>query len=237
MAQDELSMSLVELSGLLLKQETPLSTLQRVVVLASQLLPGADAASITITDEKGVPSTASSTQDLVAELDAQQYRLGEGPCLAAAMERRTFQIDSMDEEPRWPRFCPIARAAGISSMLSVPLLVDGTVGAINFYARKPWVFTEFDRTVAHLFAAQAAVATANALSYSNAIAERAQMAERLDTALKSRATIDQAIGILVEREGIGPEEAFGMLRVASQRLNIKLREVARGIVDSAGKVH
>jgi GAF domain-containing protein len=230
---DELTRSLTELSRLLLKEESVESTLTRVAVLASHLLQGADAASITVADESGLPSTASSTQDLVANLDAEQYRLEEGPCLAALRTRQVYQIDSMAEEKRWSRFVPLAREAGIASLMAIPLMVDGTVGAINFYARQPHVFTEIDRSVAVLFAGQAAVATSNALTFANVQAARAKMAQRLQDALKSRATIDQAVGVLVGREHITPDQAFDMLRSASQRLNIKLRDIAREVMDTS----
>lgn len=233
MSQDRLSERLEELSKLLLKEQTVESTLQRVAELASHLLEGADAASITIADADGLPSTASSTQDLVASLDAEQYRLDEGPCLAALRQRMVFQIDSMGDEQRWTHFCPVARDAGIASLLAIPLVVDGTLGAINFYARNPHVFTGTDRAVAVLFASQAAVAAANAQTYAGVQEERTKMAKRLQDALHSRATIDQAVGVLVERERLSPEQAFEMLRTASQRLNVKIRDIAHQIVETA----
>src|SRR5260370_34240363 len=48
----------------------------------------------------------------VAELDAEQNRLDEGPCLAAMRDRQTVQIDSMHTETRWQGFCRVALAAG-----------------------------------------------------------------------------------------------------------------------------
>lgn len=233
MSQDELSQSLAELSGLLLSEETVDSTLHRVAVLASHLLPGADAASVTVAGPDGKPSTASSTQDLASQLDAEQYRLEEGPCLAALRERGSFQIDSMADETRWAKFCPLARQAGIASLLAVPLTANGTSGAINFYSRKAYIYTAVDRAVAMIFASQAAVAAANAQAYAWARSERDNMAQRLNEALRSRAIIDQAVGVLVERTHLNPTEAFEMLRAASQRLNVKIRDIAREVVAAA----
>jgi AmiR/NasT family two-component response regulator len=42
--------------------------------------------------------------------------------------------------------------------------------------------------------------------------------------------IGQAVGILMERERISADQAFDILRRASQHLNVKLREVARDLV-------
>lgn len=230
MHQDELSKSLAELSGLLLAEQTVDSTLHRVAVLASHLLPGADAASVTVADPDGNPSTASSTQDLASQLDAEQYRLGQGPCLAALRKRELFQIDSMAEESRWVEFCPLALQAGIASLLAVPLSANGTAGAINFYSRSPHIYTPVDRAIALIFASQAAVAAANAQAFAGAQSDRDEMALRLKEALRSRATIDQAIGVLVERKHLSPVEAFELLKTASQRLNVKIRDIAGEIV-------
>jgi AmiR/NasT family two-component response regulator len=46
--------------------------------------------------------------------------------------------------------------------------------------------------------------------------------------------IAQAQGILMEREHITADQAFDILRRASQRLNVKLRDVAQGLVDAGG---
>lgn len=231
MSDDALSVSLTELSQMLLREQTLGSTLERVAVLAADLLPGADAASITVADASGRPTTASSTQDLASELDAEQYRLNEGPCLAALEERQVFQIDSVVDERRWQRFCSVAHEAGVSSLMAIPLGGNGKLsGAINFYSRQPYVFSEADRALATLFAAQASVAADNAHMFADVQAERDRMAQRLREALHSRTLIDQAMGMIMEREGIDADQAFAMLRTASQRVNVKVREIAAEIV-------
>jgi GAF domain-containing protein len=248
LGQDELLHSVAALSRMLLKGETLGSTLDRIARLAAELLPQADAATITLSETGGPARTASSTEEpeaplkapgqimTVAELDAEQNRLDEGPCLAAMRDRQTVQIDSMHTETRWQGFCRAALAAGIESVLAVPLgdeSVEAPSGAINFFARTPHVFTETDRSAANRFSAQAGVAAANAAAFADLQADRALLARRLEDALHSRAVIDQAVGILMERERLGPEEAFQMLRSASQKLNVKLRMIAAEIVESA----
>src|SRR5207253_4884065 len=129
-------------------------------------------------------------QEVVTELDAEQHRLDEGPCLAAMREGQTFQVDSMRSETRWQGFCEAAAAAGIESVLAVPLDADpagGTRGAINFFARASCVFTDPDRRAAKVFSAQAGVAAANAAAFADLEAERALLTRRLEDALHSRA--------------------------------------------------
>ncbi len=56
--------------------------------------------------------------------------------------------------------------------------------------------------------------------------------DNLQAALATRLVIGQAQGILIERERITPDQAFDVLRRASQHLNIMLRDVAWALVDT-----
>jgi hypothetical protein len=57
--------------------------------------------------------------------------------------------------------------------------------------------------------------------------------EQLREALLSRATIEQAKGMLMFERGIGPDEAFSVLVRGSQRSNIKVRDLAAAMVERA----
>ena len=59
---------------------------------------------------------------------------------------------------------------------------------------------------------------------------------QLRQALQSRDVIGQAKGILMERRGISADEAFDVLRRASQSLNIKLTTVAQTLVDRRAEI-
>ena len=61
----------------------------------------------------------------------------------------------------------------------------------------------------------------------------ARLADQLREALASRGLIEQAKGILMANEHCGEDEAFDILRRASQRTNRKLRDIARQVVDGA----
>lgn len=56
------------------------------------------------------------------------------------------------------------------------------------------------------------------------------LSEQLQEALQSRATIDQAIGIILSQRRVSVEDAFAILRRASQTQNVKLRDVAGRLV-------
>ncbi|MGW2712763.1 ANTAR domain-containing protein [Streptomyces sp. NPDC001356] len=55
--------------------------------------------------------------------------------------------------------------------------------------------------------------------------------EQLRHALGSHALVDQAIGVVITVGGLRPEQGWDVLRHISQHTNIKLREVARCLVE------
>lgn len=228
---DALWRSVADLSGLLLSEEDQERTLRRVGDLAVRSIVGCDAVGVTINDGRS-PSTGAATGGLVYEVDNFQYDIAEGPCLEAVKTKTIVEVPDMATDQRWPRFAGHAAERGLLSSLSLPLIVRGdALGALNLYAFRPRAFDVADRQTGTMFAAQAAVALANAQTYAASV----KVARELREALESRAVIDQAIGILIARNHFDPEEAFTALRVRSQKENRKLRDVASDIVRDASQ--
>jgi AmiR/NasT family two-component response regulator len=70
-----------------------------------------------------------------------------------------------------------------------------------------------------VFAAHAAVAWSTA-----------RVIDNLRKGMQTRELIGEAVGILMARQDLSETEAFEVLKRASQRLNVKLRLVAEGVV-------
>jgi len=178
--------------------------------------------------EDGKVTSRACTDPIVAEVAAIQLRTGEGPCLDAIARKLTFYADELGTDPRWPKFGPEAAALGMRSLLALPMATDGTLGALSLYARYPKAFGVIDRARGLLLASMAGFACSAARSHE----DEARREENLHAALVTRELIGQAQGILIERERISADQAFHVLRQASQHLNVKLREVARDLVDT-----
>ncbi|MGO9352407.1 MAG: GAF domain-containing protein, partial [Mycobacterium sp.] len=112
--------------------------LTEVSTFAVHAIPGADGAGVTLLQvdqlDNMVEALAASAP-FVAEIDEIQYvTLKEGPCITAALERRTVRSGSLGGEKMWPRFGPRVGRLGVHSALSLPLLLsDQVIGAINVY--------------------------------------------------------------------------------------------------------
>ena len=231
---DDLDDSLRQLAGLVMDSLGLYELLTHVAGFASQAIPGADGAGVTLLrltrPQRRIEALAAS-HPFVAALDRLQYAvLDEGPCITAALERRTVRSGSLGGEQLWPHFGPRAGRLGVHSALSLPLILPGQlVGSINVYARAKDVFDDRAIRLGELFATPAAVAVHNARLLSQAT----QLTTQLQEALVSRPLIDQAVGVVRARTGESPELALARLKAMSQSRHTKLIEVARDLVDDA----
>jgi GAF domain-containing protein len=201
--------------------------LRMVLDLAVATIEGCDFAGVFVV-QQGRVVTPVQTDPVAAQVDASQLRTGTGPCLDAIAQGGPVYSEDLEIDPRWPTFGPEAAAAGVRSLLALRLAVDGTLGALNLYARNPSAFGTGDRAKGLVLAGLGAIA----LSLAQARDEDMRQAENLRHALVTRELVGQAQGILMERERITAEQAFDILRRASQHLNVKLREVAQDLIDS-----
>jgi hypothetical protein len=224
---DELADNVSETARALFSAGSVTDTLQRVVDLAVKTIEGCDFAGIFLLDG-GAISTPAHTDSLVIDIDALQHATAEGPCLDAISSGKSLYADDLIDDGRWPRFGPRATAAGIRSALAFALSANDTRGALNLYAHFPRAFGVGDRAKGQILATLGALALA--------VAEDHEAEERrvlnLEAALVTREMIGQAQGILIERERITAEQAFEVLRRASQHLNIRLRDVAQDLIET-----
>lgn len=223
-----LDAGLRDLSRLVLREETLETTLQRIVDVANRAIP--DTVGVSITLQRGrTPYTAVTTSPQVQAIDEREYAVDEGPCISAMETGELQLLDDVATETRWPKFVQVCREEGLASTLGVPLRVgEQTFGAMNVYALTPSAFTGSHQEAARLLGDQAGVALGNHRTYDECNQRIAQLQEALD----SRVVIEQAKGILMATEGIGPDDAFDRLRSRSQRENRKLRAVAEEVVAS-----
>jgi GAF domain-containing protein len=206
-------------------------TLRKVCELTVKAVPVVDHVGITLLVD-GKLKTSVFTHPEVPEIDRAQYRTGEGPCIEAFHTGETYTIDSTREPGRWQEFRDSAERHGVLSTLSLPLLTDdGAIGAINLYSDVEGAYDEESRRIAQLFATQAAFLLANAQAYWDA----RTLSENLEQAMKSRATIEQAKGVIMNTMGCDADAAIAILIEQSQRQNIKLREIADEIVRNTSR--
>lgn len=205
--------------------------LARISKAAVATVAGSGAASVTLL-EAGSYRTTGSTAQAATEIDQAQYDADEGPCLDAVNSPMVAAPFYPDE--RWPRLGTAPPDHGMPSSVSYQLKwfnrkgsPPGT-GSLNIYGLTPDAFDEAAMEIGVILAAHASLAA-------RAVGERASLEQfdrHLEEALLSRDVIGQAKGILMERLKTTPDKAFEILKSSSQRLNLKLREVARNVAET-----
>lgn len=201
-------------------------TLGLITARSLTLVPAAQHAAIS----RGRPGrfeTVAETSELPVLVDQIQYDLGSGPCVDAATHRDVYRTGNLAADPRWPEFGRRAAAEyGICSMLSVRLFLedDDLVAALNLYSTVPDAFDESDQTVVMMLATHASTATVAARLH--------EQVRHLERALQSNRTIGMAMGVLMNQYKITQNEAFDLLRMASQHGHRKLAEVAREVTET-----
>ena len=221
------SIGLHEVARSLLAEGSADATLARIAATAVDTIDGCDSAGVFVVQAGDVTAPAAAGA-LAAQLDALQRQLNEGPCLDAIAQASPVYAQDLAEANPWPAFARAAVDAGVRSSLSVHVAAGQTPGALNCYAAYPRAFGATDRAKAVMLAVLAGLA----LSAAEARQAEDLRVANLEAALVSRNLIGQAQGILMERERITADQAFDILRRASQHLNIKLRDVAQRLVDT-----
>jgi GAF domain-containing protein len=218
-----------DLARVVLAGRTLDEVLGEIVAIANREIPGAESTSITLL-RADKAFTAAHHGEMSLAADELQYAQGHGPCMDAGRGGVVLRVDDMRTETRWPDYVARVADTGVRSSLSVPLPYQGsTIGALNIYSSRTTAFATPESLTAGLEVAETiAVAVANA----DAHWQLTEQARNMRLAMESRAAIEQAKGVLMAQRHVDAEQAFEILRAASQRYNRKLRDIATGIVES-----
>ncbi|MET1152988.1 ANTAR domain-containing protein [Arthrobacter sp.] len=158
-----------------------------------------------------------------------QPKYDDGPGLSALRTGAAVLVYDVGKEKRWNDLMAEAASAGIDSVLALPLRVDdGGLGAVlSYYQRRGHGFSEALLAAASTYARIAA----KPLLLAERIDRLARRAAHLAAALESRTTINLAAGIVMGQNSCSQLQAMEILRRASNSRNVKLRDVAQGIVE------
>jgi GAF domain-containing protein len=200
------------------------ATITRTCQLAVATIDACDHADVMVITAGGIVTVPGTTDWVATRVLSIEAEFHEGPCIDTYEIGQPVEASDLESEHRWPRFTSRCLAeTPVRSCLGLPLvLAERTIGALDLYADTSDVFGPEDLAAGALFAAHAAVAFGAAM-------ER----EQLQAALASRDIIGQAKGILMAQSHVSADEAFDLLRRASQRLNEKLTALAQRIIDNA----
>jgi GAF domain-containing protein len=187
-------------------------------------------AGVVLESANGTLRLAAATSDAMATLEEAEIDHREGPCLDAYGDASQVSADDLTADfGRWPNIAPLAVDMGLLAVHAFPLsLRDDCIGALNLYRATPGDFERDDIRLAQAFADVAAIG----ILQRRKVAAAEERTEQLQHALDSRIIIEQAKGVLSERAGISPDEAFLRIRGYARSHSERLRRVCERILDS-----
>lgn len=224
---DALAEAFVGLADTLVDDYDVIELLHRLTTYCVRLLP-IDAAGILLSDQRGELSVlASSTEE--ARI-VQQFGVdsGEGPGVECFRSSREVAVaDLRDDGKRWPAFAEHAEKSGFRAVNVVPLRLRAqTIGALSIFRADPGLLSAEDIRIGQGLADLATIS----ILQERALSQRTVLVEQLQFALTSRVIIEQAKGVLAERCRVDMAEAFTMLRKYARNNNLRLADVAKGVV-------
>lgn len=187
---------------------------------------GVDAAGLMLLAPEGDLRVMASSSEAMRGLELLELETQEGPCLDCYRTGHPVVHPDL-RDGRWPQFAPEARAAGFTAVHALPMRLRGQViGALDLFQTETGAMQATDLDAAQ---ALADVATIAVLQHRAAL-EAQVLTDQLHHALSSRIVIEQAKGIVAEREGLDIDGAFAALRGHARDHNLRLADVARDVV-------
>jgi PAS domain S-box-containing protein len=200
--------------------------LHEVIAAAIPLLR-ADGVGLMLADEQGALGWVTATNEAERAFEQAERDLGEGPCVDAFNAGRIVRTADLRADPRWPRLAPAARTNQIRGVLSAPVMLgDQPIGTCNALTTVPRDWTEADAGAVRAFAGM----LGRLIGSITDAHHKTELTVQLQSALNSRVLIEQAKGVLMERQGVDAEHAFELLRHRARSSERKLADVARELL-------
>jgi GAF domain-containing protein len=203
------------------------SVVRPALVAATRLFLVAGAA-LVLVDETGELQGTVAAGDLAQALEEAAPQLWSGPSLEVLAGGEPVRTSDLPAEGRWPALAGLPTLAGVHSLLCVPVEGPaGPAGTLTAIRRpgRPWQAQEVEALLVY------AGVVATLLRAATEAERTGQIIGQLEHALHHRVMIEQAKGILMEREGLDPAGAFDRLRKAARARRRRVSEVAAEVVD------
>ena len=176
----------------------------------------------------GAPVSVGTTDREAWEADQVEFEVADGPCVEVLTDDTVFSGIDLRTERRWPAWSAVAELLGFRSAAAVGVrLGGGDKLVLNCYG----VGEDFLDDAAVGRAQDFVEELAGTMPLALRLAAQATEIAQLQEALASRSTIDQALGVLMAQNRCTRDQAFAILRRASQNRNIKIRDVAGALIE------
>lgn len=229
MAEDDrLARTFVELADTLVDEFDLVEFLHMLVDRCVELLD-VSATGLMLVDSHDRLRVMASSSENIRLLELFQLQNDDGPCLECYRTGAPVSHSDLSmAADRWPQFAPAAIESGFRTVHALPMrLRSDVIGALNLFHNDP---SGLSPEVTRIGQAMADVATIG-LIQERSLRQHEVLVDQLQAALDSRVIIEQAKGVLAERQGIDPSDAFTLLRTHARNHGLRLTELAAIVID------
>jgi len=200
-----------------------------IVTSAPRLVVGCDHASLMLRNGNRF-DTAAASDEVARLVDEFERELGEGPCLDAIVDESVYHDADLTDGSPWPRLTErVLSRTPVRGMAGFRLRAgDDKTGALNLFSDTAGGLTPEG--------VNQGIVLASFITVALTASHQRKTAETLKAGLASNREIGKAMGLLMAFHKITDEQAFEMLRKASQEMNLKLIEVARQVVQHHNRI-
>jgi GAF domain-containing protein len=228
--EQQLTRAFVQVADTLTDDFDVIDFLQQLCARCVELLDVA-AAGVLLADSGDDLQLLAASDERARLLELFALQNDQGPCVACYTSGRARTgIDLTDPKVTgdWPRFADRARADGFTIAHALPLRLRGRViGTLGLFQTGRTPLDDADIALAQALADMATISLMQQRTVDHAHTEAAN----LQYALSSRVILEQVKGILAERWGRTPDEAFTALYDHARARRLKLTQLARAIAD------
>lgn len=187
-----------------------------------------DGAGVCLSEEGGQLRPVAATGRDIAALQGYLTDHDDGPAQHAWQSGDQVTMHDVVADARWPDFARVALEHECRAVAALPMPVDATrVGALEMVRHDVHRWSETELRVAQVLAN---MASGYILNNAN-LEDSRTLASQLQHALESRVVIEQAKGVMAERAGISPGEAFERLRGYARDQQLRIHDVASDLLD------
>jgi GAF domain-containing protein len=200
------------------------------IVQTTHAIFDVDGAGLMLADAHHQLRNVAVSDERLGHLEDLQIRHQEGPCISAFDDKELVGTQDLAQETRWPLFSRAAVARGVRAVLASPLPYNqDAVGVVAVLSDDPHPWSPEGELALLAFTDLAALLIASMMQGE----QQSELAAQLQSALNSRAVIEQAKGVLIGQQGLSAHEAYVQLRDQARAQRRKLAEVSAELVRSA----
>lgn len=202
--------------------------------LAVDRVAAVEYASVTALREDACTTVAASS-DLAAAVDEAQYADRAGPCLVSLETGKPVGVPDIAATMLWPGFREQAVAMGLRASLSVPLFAgDGApVAVLNLHGHDQSAMAPVIDGVWRAFNPDPDQGPADSGEARRLEPGAVELIAGLAQAFEIRATIQQAVGVIMAQHGVSALDAYLSLRGRAAATGSSLTATASAVLHQA----